>query len=65
MQYDNYGKTLRIREVGFNDEGSYDCDATNGVGTPLSHSVQLKVFGKTAEGTSRILMLKYSHLFHL
>ena len=35
--------------MGFNDEGSYDCDATNGVGTPLSYSVQLKVFGNALE----------------
>ena len=64
MQYDNHGKTLRIREVGFDDEGSYDCDATNDVGTPVSHSVQLKVLGKMAEGMSRMLLLVYSPLFH-
>jgi hypothetical protein len=44
IEYDNYGKTLRIKDVDFSDEGSYDCDATNGVGTPISYSVQLSVY---------------------
>jgi hypothetical protein len=25
IEYDNYGKTLRINDVGFEDEGNYDC----------------------------------------
>ncbi|CAG7826051.1 unnamed protein product [Allacma fusca] len=44
VQYENYGKTLRIQDVDISDEGSYDCDATNGVGTPISHSVTLSVY---------------------
>ncbi|ODN00103.1 Neuroglian [Orchesella cincta] len=44
MEYDNYGKTIKIKEVDFSDEGAYDCDATNGVGTPVSYSIQLTVY---------------------
>jgi len=45
IEYDNYGKTLRIKNVDFDAEGNYDCDASNGVGSPISYSVHLSVYG--------------------
>ena len=42
--YDNYGKTLVIEHVDFEDEGDYTCEATNGVGIAQSYSIQLTVY---------------------
>lgn len=39
----NYGKSLIIKTVNFDDEGTYTCEASNGVGTAQSHSIDLKV----------------------
>ena len=44
--YDNYGKTLVIKHVDFNDEGDYTCEASNGVGLAQSYSIQLKVYAQ-------------------
>ena len=44
--YDNYGKTLVIKHVDFNDEGDYTCEASNGVGIAKSYSIQLKVYAQ-------------------
>ncbi|EEC12870.1 neuronal cell adhesion molecule, putative [Ixodes scapularis] len=41
--YTNYGKTLEIRSVGFEDEGTYECQANNGVGVAQSHAMNVKV----------------------
>ena len=38
--------TLVIRNVGETDEGSYLCEADNGVNEPLGKVVKLKVNGK-------------------
>ena len=46
MTVENNGKTLQIKNVQLNDEGSYVCVAANGVGTPATHSVSLQVYGK-------------------
>lgn len=42
--YDNYGKTLVIEHVDFEDEGDYTCEASNGVGIAQSYSIQLTVY---------------------
>jgi len=46
LEYDNYGKTLRIKDVVFEDAGKYDCNASNGVGLPVSLSFDVKVVCK-------------------
>lgn len=43
VDYENYGKTLVIRYVDFEDEGNYECEASNGVGTAKSYSMNVKV----------------------
>jgi len=42
--YDNYGKTLVIKHVDYEDEGDYTCEASNGVGIAKSYSINLKVY---------------------
>ncbi|TRY75568.1 hypothetical protein TCAL_04520 [Tigriopus californicus] len=44
--FDNYGKTLVIKHVDFEDEGDYTCEASNGVGLAQSYSINLKVLAK-------------------
>jgi len=39
----NYGKSLIIKHVNFEDEGTYTCEASNGVGTAQSYSINLQV----------------------
>ncbi|KAK2722794.1 hypothetical protein QYM36_003103 [Artemia franciscana] len=46
VDYTNYGKTLVIKSVDFEDEGSYECGASNGVGSPKSYSITLEVQAK-------------------
>ena len=46
FELENYGKTLRLTNVQFSDAGTYVCDAANGVGPPITHSVKLEVHGK-------------------
>ena len=41
--YDNYGKTLVIEHVDYDDEGDYTCEASNGVGIAQSYSIHLAV----------------------
>jgi len=41
--FDNYGKTLVIKHVDFDDEGDYTCESSNGVGIAKSYSINLKV----------------------
>ncbi|XP_063975708.1 neuroglian-like isoform X2 [Diachasmimorpha longicaudata] len=43
VNHGNYGKSLIIKHVNFDDEGSYSCEAFNGVGKPGTHSIDLKV----------------------
>ncbi|KPJ18463.1 Neuroglian [Papilio machaon] len=43
---DNYGKTLVIRRAGYEDQGTYTCEVSNGVGTAQTYSIQLNVEGK-------------------
>ncbi|XP_017782809.1 PREDICTED: neuroglian isoform X2 [Nicrophorus vespilloides] len=40
----NYGKSLIIKLVDFEDEGQYTCDVSNGVGVAQSYSINLKVY---------------------
>lgn len=42
---DNYGKSLVIRVVDFEDEGVYTCEVSNGVKGPKSYSINLRVNG--------------------
>ena len=44
--YDNYGKTLVIKHVDFEDAGDYTCEASNGVGLAKSYSISLDVLAK-------------------
>ncbi|XP_031786698.1 neuroglian isoform X2 [Nasonia vitripennis] len=39
----NYGKSLIIKHVNFDDEGTYTCDVSNGVGSAQSYSINLEV----------------------
>ncbi|KAG8240341.1 hypothetical protein J437_LFUL000816 [Ladona fulva] len=39
----NYGKSLVIKHVNFEDEATYTCEASNGQGSAKSHAVSLKV----------------------
>lgn len=41
--YKDYGKTLLIRNVDFDDEGTYECVGSNGVGTPITHAMTITV----------------------
>ncbi|XP_041975037.1 neuroglian-like isoform X1 [Aricia agestis] len=40
---DNYGKTLVIKRAGYEDEGTYTCEVSNGVGTAQTYSITLNV----------------------
>lgn len=42
----NFGKSLVINSVQFEDQDSYTCEASNGVGEAQSYSISLKVLGK-------------------
>jgi hypothetical protein len=44
--FDNYGKTLIIKHVDFEDAGDYTCESSNGVGIAKSYSISLEVFAK-------------------
>lgn len=44
--YDNYGKTLIIKHVDFEDAGDYTCEASNGVGLAKSYAINLEVLAK-------------------
>ncbi|CAH1721316.1 neuroglian-like [Aphis gossypii] len=39
----NYGKSLIIRKVKFEDKGKYTCEVSNGVGSPQSYNIELDV----------------------
>ncbi|XP_077267327.1 neuroglian isoform X6 [Temnothorax americanus] len=39
----NYGKSLVIKHVNFEDGGEYTCESSNGVGTAQSYSINLQV----------------------
>lgn len=51
----NFGKSLIIKAVQFEDQGSYTCEASNGVGEAKSYSIDLRVMGK---------LIFYIFLFH-
>ncbi|XP_060803660.1 neuroglian [Amyelois transitella] len=40
---DNYGKTLVIKYPGYEDQGTYTCEASNGVGEAQSYSIELEI----------------------
>ncbi|KAM7349143.1 neuroglian isoform 1-T6 [Cochliomyia hominivorax] len=39
----HYGKSLVIRHVNFDDNGTYTCDVSNGVGNAQSYSINLQI----------------------
>ena len=41
----NYGRTLKILHVTDEDEGSYTCAVSNGVGEQKTHSIDVKILG--------------------
>lgn len=41
----NYGKSLVIKLVDFDDQGAYTCEVSNGVGEAKSYSIRLEVLG--------------------
>ena len=43
---DNYGKTLVINYVDFHDSGTYECQASNGVGRAKSYTINVEVEGE-------------------
>lgn len=43
VNYESYGKTLVIRYVDFEDEGQYECEASNGVGVAKSYTMNVKI----------------------
>lgn len=43
IAYKNFDKTLNIRRVDFQDEGTYECIAENGVGVPQTHTMAVTV----------------------
>lgn len=45
---DNYGKTLVIKYPVYEDEGTYTCEVSNGVGTALTYSINLKIEGESS-----------------
>lgn len=45
VDYEHYGKTLVIHYVDFEDEGNYECEASNGVGVAKSYSMNVEVQG--------------------
>ncbi|KAG7310344.1 hypothetical protein JYU34_003117 [Plutella xylostella] len=40
---DNYGKTLVIKSAGYEDQGTYTCEVSNGVGTAQTYSINLNI----------------------
>ncbi|KAL0850772.1 hypothetical protein ABMA28_006704 [Loxostege sticticalis] len=63
---DNYGKTLVIKYPGYEDQGTYTCEVSNGVGTAQTYSIQLNIeaapffteepeFQNKAEGETAII----------
>lgn len=42
----NYGKSLVIKHVDFDDQGKYTCEVSNGVGEAKSYSIDLNVMGR-------------------
>ncbi|CAF4862044.1 unnamed protein product [Pieris macdunnoughi] len=66
---DNYGKTLVIKRAGYEDQGTFTCEISNGVGQAQSYSIQLNVeaapffieepqFQNLAEGETAIIHCK-------
>lgn len=55
----NYGKSLIIKSVDFNDNGTYTCGVSNGVGTAKSYSVNLRVLGKFSILSSLLHLIKH------
>lgn len=43
VTHENYGKSLLIKNLVFEDEAIYTCEASNGVGLATSHSIDLKI----------------------
>lgn len=46
VKQNNFGKSIIIQNVTFDDVGTYTCEASNGIGSAQSHSIQLEVQSK-------------------
>ena len=42
--YENFGKTLVIDDIDYEDEGNYSCEVSNEVGIPQTHTIQVTVY---------------------
>jgi len=54
----HYGKSLIIKHVTFEDQGSYTCEASNGVGSAQTYSINLQVQGESQTRSSANLSSK-------
>ncbi|XP_049512867.1 neuroglian isoform X2 [Dermacentor silvarum] len=43
VSYSNHGTTLQLRSISFEDEGTYECEASNGVDEVRKHAMRVKV----------------------
>jgi len=51
---ENYGKSLTIWKVNFEDGGNYTCEVSNGVGLPKSYNILLDVMGRYCNNNNMI-----------
>lgn len=60
----NYGKSLTIWKVNFEDGGNYTCEISNGVGLPESYNILLDVMGRNQNNihSSFNILLYYEKL---
>lgn len=43
VSYSNSGRTLKLHSISFEDEDTYECEASNGVGEVQTHAMHVKV----------------------
>lgn len=61
IESENYGNgTLKISPVSYDDEGTYECEANNGIGSGIRTNLSLFV-----RGMINLLIVKYSILISL
>ena len=57
ITYENYGKTLVIKHVDFEDAGKYQCEASNRVGRPKTHTIQIQVSLQMGSNMSKWVLM--------